>query len=61
MQNVSGLAWIGVYIVFWFAFSMYNELADYIAVQLFQPMNPMKKSTMMRNMKTSRMMNGLNG
>ena len=27
MQNVSGLAWIGVYIVFWFAFSMYNGIS----------------------------------
>jgi hypothetical protein len=27
MQNVSGLAWIGVYIVFWFAFSMYNGVS----------------------------------
>ena len=27
MQNVSGLAWIGVYIVFWFAFSMYHGIS----------------------------------
>lgn len=27
MQNVSGLAWIGVYIVFWCAFSMYNGVS----------------------------------